>query len=142
MNQDLYTIGEGIYGIDSDVFILDDEIKDFLIDAAHMSKRRRSRICLHPSPEAHTQEMIICLLEDSDIPVHSHPQESCESYHVIYGDLNVEVYRETEVETHILECGCLYWQSGGIWHRPYSNDVSIYHEVLYGPFSKCKMILQ
>jgi cupin fold WbuC family metalloprotein len=142
MIESLTMIGDEVYRVESDTFVFSETLKEFLILKAHNSKRSRSRICLHPSPQAFTQEMIICLLADSHIPMHSHSAEACESYHILEGILYVEVSQESDSETHILDKGALYWQRGGVWHRPYSRNICIYHEVLYGAAREGQMILR
>jgi len=123
------------------VFVLDDAVVKSLIQAACMSPLRRARICLHQDLESPVQEMIIALCSDSVVHPHRHPSHKPESYHLVYGEMDVNIYDSKGLcvqQIHLRQDGDrMYRIRGGVWHQPLAiSRCAIYHEVYTGPFSK------
>ena len=72
-------------------YSLKSDIHEFLINKAILSKRSRCRLCLHNNPSAINQEMIICLLKDSNIPIHAHVNKE-ESFKIEKGFLKYSIF--------------------------------------------------
>jgi cupin fold WbuC family metalloprotein len=109
---------------------------------AAKSLQKRSRLLLHDSSESLVQEMIICAHKDSYIRTHRHPKGKAESYHIIEGELSVNIYAEDGELEATFELGrsvgnIAYRVRGGIYHQPRAiTEWAIYHEVFTGPFDK------
>ena len=127
------------------IFTYSNELRDYIIELAYKSYMKRSRICLHDDLKSLTQEMILCLTSEASIERHFHPASKHESYHVLEGTLYVDIYDKNDTVAQTVEIGPkdgLYWQRGGVKHRPYCKEgFCIYHEVFYGPFNKEKDVL-
>lgn len=123
------------------VFVLDAAVVDSLKQAARMSPLRRARICLHSGLESPVQEMIIALCSDSVVEPHRHPIHKPESYHLVDGAMDVNIFdvagRRIQ-EIQLREDGArMYRIRGNVWHQPLAvSECVVYHEVYTGPFSK------
>jgi cupin fold WbuC family metalloprotein len=125
------------------VFLLDAAVVESLKQAARMSPLRRARICMHQDLESPVQEMIIALCRDSLVQPHRHPTRKPESYHLIEGNMNVNIFDDSGILIQVLELRQngprLYRIEGGVWHQPVAiSECAIYHEVYTGPFTKEK----
>ena len=106
------------------------------------SPLHRSRILLHRSHADVVQEMVICIHYDSYIRPHRHPTGKAESYHIIEGELQVNIYNDTGKDRTTFRLGgtsrnVMYRLAGGIYHQPLAvSEWAIYHEVYTGPFDK------
>jgi len=123
------------------IFVLEKKIIELLKIEAKLSPLKRARICLHANHECPVQEMIIALRKDSIIEPHRHPPHKPESYHLIEGELNVNIFdssgRRTQTVHLRVNSAVMYRISGNVWHQPESvSDCSVYHEVYSGPFEK------
>ncbi len=116
---------------------------DELVRAAAAEPLRRSRICLHRSPDDLTQEMIIALWQDSYVPPHRHTAKS-ESFHIIRGALDIVFFNDTSEITRVVSLGepggnkpFVYRLSADYWHTVLvRTEVAVFHETTTGPFSK------
>jgi cupin fold WbuC family metalloprotein len=105
------------------------------------AKRRRSRLCLHHDDDDLLHEMIIVFHRDAIIRPHRHRGKS-ESYHVIFGELNIILFDDDGRPTRIITMGDLasgktlvYRQSSPIWHSVIiKSEYAAIHEVTNGPF--------
>lgn len=119
-----------------------------LVRAAAAEPLRRSRICLHRSPDDLTQEMIIALWQDSYVPPHRHLGKS-ESFHIIRGALDIVFFDDAGQITRVVslaEAGGIkpfvYRLSADYWHTVLvRTEVAVFHETTTGPFSKTHSIL-
>lgn len=125
----------------ADVFILDSSAIHSLKLAALNSPLRRARICLHSDAESPVQEMVIALFRDSVIEPHRHPLHKPESYHLVEGQMNVNIFDEQGHCIRQIEMrgdGIRMYRIGGnVWHQPVAvSEYVVYHEVYTGPFDK------
>lgn len=108
------------------------------IQATHAPKRR-ARIELHGN-HFEVQEMVICLCRGSYVRPHRHPVGKAESYHVIEGTLQAQIFDEAgklTQEVILYDKSPLYRLAGGIYHGPAAlTEFAIYHEVYPGPWAK------
>ena len=123
------------------VFVLDAATVELLKNAARKSTLRRARMCLHLGLESPVQEMIIALCKDSIIEPHRHPINKPESYHLVDGAMNVNIYNsmgDCIQQIQLRQKGVrMYRIEGGVWHQPLAvTNCVVYHEVYTGPFSK------
>lgn len=123
------------------VFVFNIATLESLKNAARANLMRRARICLHSNLESPVQEMIIALCSDSIIEPHRHPANKPESYHLIDGEMDVNIFDESG---NVIECihlrhghASMYRIDGNVWHQPIAvSECAVYHEVYTGPFNK------
>jgi glucose-6-phosphate isomerase len=86
--------------------------------------------------------MIIAAHSQTVMLPHCHPKLKAESYHVIEGDLLVNLFSESgqlirTVHLFAEKNPRLYRIEGGVWHQPVpQSEWVVYHEVFQGPFNK------
>ena len=125
-----------------EIFVLTDQIIKELKTLAEKSELKRSRICLHEDLNDSVHEMIIVSHVSSVIEPHKHPLNKPESYHVIEGQLGVEIFNEKKETLQSLVLSStkhpkMYRITGDVWHRPRAlTNWVVYHEVAAGPFKK------
>lgn len=125
-----------------DMFVLQEAHVCELKKLALQHQLKRSRLCLHRSRDEAVQEMIIVAHRDSHLEAHKHPLHKPESYHMIEGELAVNVFAEDGeiIERLILRHDAyprMYRIQGNIWHQPIPiSEWVVYHEVYTGPFDK------
>ena len=73
-------------------FIYTNKERALLIKAAEKSQSKTSRICMHNNPNEDTQNMIICIMPHQEFRTHMHPLGKSESYTIIEGILNVDIF--------------------------------------------------
>jgi cupin fold WbuC family metalloprotein len=130
------------------VFYNHDEIvevgRDWLEELKHrayVADQKRARLCLHHSPDDVLHEMIIVFHVDTVIRPHRHLRKT-ESFHVIFGELDVVLFDEEGNVTRIVEMGDaasgktqVYRLSGPAWHSVIiRSEYAGIHEVTNGPF--------
>jgi len=114
---------------------------DRLRATAQTSPLRRSRLCLHHSPDDPLHEMIICFCRDTIIRPHRHLTKS-ESFHVIEGELDVLFFDEYGHPERRVAMGpvnsgrtTVYRLDAPSWHSVIVHSpFAIIHEVTNGPF--------
>lgn len=125
-----------------DVFVLQELHLVQLKELASRHELKRSRLCLHSSRGAPVQEMIIVVHRDSYLKPHKHPPGKPESYHVIEGELAVNLFTGDGVlyDRIVLRHNGfprMYRICGDVWHQPVPlSEWVVYHEVYTGPFEK------
>ena len=128
----------------SDVFFLNQNEILNLKELALNHVLKRSRLCLHSSNINNVQEMIIVAHKSSIIETHRHPIDKPESYHVLEGQLMVNIYNDNGIiisqETlYADKHPRMYRIEGNIWHQPIPmTEWVVYHEVATGTFEKEK----
>jgi cupin fold WbuC family metalloprotein len=108
---------------------------------ARGAERKRSRLCLHHSDDDLLHEMIIVFHRDAVIRPHRHRGKT-ESYHVIFGELDIVLFDDQGQPTRIISMGDLasgktlvYRQSSPVWHSVIiRSEYAAIHEVTNGPF--------
>jgi cupin fold WbuC family metalloprotein len=103
--------------------------------------RKRSRLCLHHNDDDPLHEMIIVFHRDAVIRPHRHRGKT-ESYHVIFGELDIVLFDDQGRPTRIISMGDLasgktliYRQSSPRWHSVIiRSEYAAIHEVTNGPF--------
>jgi len=116
---------------------------------ARNSKNLRSRICIHKNNHSKINEMIIALKKGSYIRPHIHPNSKSESYHVIEGNMIVNVFNKKGKIIKRIKMGPVkskenfyYRMSKGYYHMPVAtSNWCIYHEIYSGPFIKEKDVI-
>ena len=125
-----------------DVFVMQQSHVDELKRIALLHQFKRSRLCLHGSRNDAVQEMIIVAHRDSKLEAHRHPPLKPESYHVIEGELAVNIFSDNGeiIKQIVLRHDAyprMYRIQGNIWHQPIPiSEWVVYHEVYTGPFDK------
>jgi cupin fold WbuC family metalloprotein len=105
------------------------------------AKRKRSRLCLHHGDDDLLHEMIIVFHRDAVIRPHRHARKS-ESYHIVFGALDVVLFDDNGHATRIIHMGDLasgktlvYRKSVPVWHSLIvRSEFAAVHEVTNGPF--------
>ena len=104
---------------------------------------RRSRLLLHHAPTDPTHEMIIVAHKSTYIRAHRHPAHKSESYHILEGKMNVNIYDDSGAIRDVVRLAAdgsealMIRVQGGTWHEPVPvTEWMVYHEVYSGPFEK------
>ena len=108
---------------------------------AYAADQKRARLCLHHSPDDTLHEMIIVFHVDTVVRPHRHLAKT-ESFHVIFGLLDVVLFDEEGNVTRIVEMGDaasgktqVYRLSSPAWHSVLiKTEYAGIHEVTNGPF--------
>jgi glucose-6-phosphate isomerase len=109
------------------------------------SKIKRSRILMHISNKSKVHEMIIALMKNSYVPPHQHPKHKSESYFIIQGTMDLNIFNNKGKQIRKISMGDykskkpFYYRmsQGGHWHMPVATSkFCIYHETFSGPFEK------
>lgn len=117
------------------------ELCEKLVTLAKADPLNRARVCLHSSPDAPVQEMVIAFTKKSKTLPHRHHNKS-ESYHLISGEVDVVLFDETGKETQRITLSSdsrkgnlMYRLSDPVWHTVEAkSEVVIMHETTSGPF--------
>jgi cupin fold WbuC family metalloprotein len=102
--NDLTEIGDGIFYSSHPLPIIDQQLVDFLKQAARATPRRRARFCAHPSAEADQHDMLIVSDRDTYIAPHRHLAKS-ETFVVLEGAVDVILLDEAGGVTEIVPMG-------------------------------------
>jgi cupin fold WbuC family metalloprotein len=134
-------INEGVFQLEEDFSVLEEDMIKTLIDESIRSNKRRARINFHPNGRSNCQEMIICLQNDAELPIHYHENKS-ESFHVIEGTLGIVLLDEGFDKN--ADFIILNGEVGPVYYRLNSSkahlvvglsDYVIFHEVTEGPYN-------
>ena len=144
--EDFQLINENTLRFSGDVFIWDDNIKATLRRLALSSGKGSSRICLHESEKETTQSMVIYLVENKEFRRHVHPKGCSESYTIIDGELNVDIFETPHKDAYrtvaLNKNSPVYMHRGGVIHRPYTGNIACtYHEVYHSSFIKVRDVV-
>jgi len=109
--------------------------------SAYEADMKRARLCLHRDPEDVLHEMVIVFHRDTLVRPHRHHGKS-ESFHVIFGELDVILYDEAGRPVRAVRLGdpgngrsLMYRLSGPLWHSVVvHSEYAAIHEVTNGPF--------
>jgi len=134
VKPDLYLLNEKILSINYDDI-------EFLKKQVSNSDKGRVRINLHPNSEDLLHEMIIAISPNSYIRPHIHENKS-ESFHIIYGDVDIVIFDELGNITDVLELSAnniqkpfYYRMSVPKFHTLIvRSDLLVVHEITNGPF--------
>ena len=108
---------------------------------AFEADQKRARLCLHKSPDDLLHEMLIVFHRDTLIRPHRHIRKS-ESYHIIFGELDIILYSDDGRPTRVVSMGPLasgksnvYRLGAPVWHSVIiRSEYAAIHEVTNGPF--------
>ena len=108
---------------------------------AYEADMKRARLCLHSSPDDPLHEMIIVFHRDTVIRPHRHRAKT-ESYHIIFGELDIVLFDENGCPTRVISMGDLasgktlvYRMNSPVWHSVIiRSEYAAIHEVTNGPF--------
>jgi cupin fold WbuC family metalloprotein len=107
------------------------------------NRRKRIRLCVHPSLDDRIHEMLIILSRETYIRPHIHQGKS-ESFHMIEGSLDVVVFDEHGNILDVVELGdcatdrtLFYRLSDPHYHMPLiRSEIVLFHETTNGPFRR------
>ena len=128
------------------IFILSEDMIEFLLSAAKNNKSRQSRLCAHHNYKDLLHEIIIIHLKGNYVPPHKHVNK-IESFHIIKGMLAVVIFSD---DGNIMRIVILGGKSKNLYYRLSDNfyhtvvplsEYVVFHEVTNGPFNKGDMIL-
>jgi cupin fold WbuC family metalloprotein len=108
---------------------------------AYEADQKRARLCLHHSPDDLLHEMVIVFHRDTVIRPHRHHEKS-ESFHMIFGELDVLFFDEEGRPTRSISMGDgtsgktqIYRLSRPLWHSVIvRSEYACIHEATNGPF--------
>jgi cupin fold WbuC family metalloprotein len=108
---------------------------------AFEADQKRARLCLHKSPDDLLHEMLIVFHRDTLVRPHRHQGKS-ESYHIIFGELDIVLFTEDGRPARVVSMGNLasgkshiYRLSQPVWHSVIvRSEYAAIHEVTNGPF--------
>ncbi len=115
---------------------------------ANTNKRKRVRLCAHPSTEDSLHEMLIVHQNGNYVPPHKHPGKS-ESFHIIEGTLQVVIFNDDGTIYDVLtlsssmmeKCFIYYRLSKSLYHTVIPvSDIVVFHETTNGPFYREDMV--
>lgn len=128
-----------IYNKESIAIVTADQL-DSLKELAQSAPLKRSRLCLHLSPDDLVQEMVIVLQKDTLIRPHRHKNKS-ESFHLIEGSILVVLFDENINPKQFIHLSAngqhpfMYRLSSDEWHTVIClSEYAVFHEVTTGPF--------
>jgi len=115
------------------------DIYEFLTIKTILNKRSRCRLCLHDSPSSINQEMIICLLKNSNIPIHAHIHKE-ESFKIEKGFLKYSIFdkKGNVVSENFLDSTSdkVLVPQGTFHSFKILSEFAIFREWTKGPFSR------
>jgi cupin fold WbuC family metalloprotein len=108
---------------------------------AYESESKRARLCLHHGPGEMVHEMIIVFHRAAISRPHRHRGKT-ESYHMIFGELDILLFDESGRPTRLVPMGDfasgktqVYRMNSPIWHSVIiRSEYAAVHEVTNGPF--------
>ncbi|MEO1206512.1 MAG: WbuC family cupin fold metalloprotein [Pseudomonadota bacterium] len=122
---------------------VDNEVLNFLKERASETKRGRCRLCLHPTPDAIQQEMVIVMRGDSYVRPHAHVGKG-ETLLVLDGQATAPIFSEDGAIVDAISLGptgsgrtFFYRMPEQVYHGLWiSTDWLVYVETTIGPFSR------
>jgi cupin fold WbuC family metalloprotein len=125
----------------------DDAIVDFLKREASRAARLRCRLCLHHSPEARQQEMLIVMHRDSFVAPHKHVGKD-ETLLVLEGTAAAPVFDDDGNVAEAIELGqqgsgrCFFYHMPeGVYHGlSIESEWLVYVETTLGPFRRAATV--
>lgn len=115
------------------------DIHEFLLIKSVLSERSRCRLCLHNNPSSELQEMIICHLNNCDVPIHAHLTKG-ETFKVEKGILKYNIFdeegnllRENNIDSNSEK---IFVPKGTFHNFEILSPFAIFREWTSGPFSK------
>ena len=113
-----------------------------LIIMARETKRKRIRICAHPSPDNPVHDMLIVHFYDTYVRPHRHLNKD-ETFHIIQGELKVVIFNDDGAIKDIVNMGeygsgktFFYRMSKSYYHTVIPiSEIAVFHETTKGPFS-------
>jgi cupin fold WbuC family metalloprotein len=141
--QDLRRESAEVYYGKGTIARADAAVVDFLKREAAAAPRRRCRLCLHASPEAHQQEMLIVMHRDSFVVPHRHVGND-ETMLVLEGNALAPIFDDHGGLAEVIPMGppdsgrtFLYHMPEGVWHGlEIDTDWLVYVETTIGPFRR------
>ena len=123
------------------VVVVGAEWYDILRTNALTATKKRSRLCLHRDPSERLHEMLIVFHRDAVVQPHRHTGKT-ESYHIVFGELDIVLFDDDGKATKIVELGELnsgkphvYRLNIPVWHSVLvRSEYAAIHEVTNGPF--------
>lgn len=100
----LKAVAPGVFYTDADIVAMDYSIVSRLKTEAMASPLRRARLCAHPSPDSHQQDMLIVSHRDTYVPPHRHLGKT-ETLLVLEGTADVLLFDASGAMTEVLPMG-------------------------------------
>jgi cupin fold WbuC family metalloprotein len=121
---------------------IDQQAIQDVIDLAYVSPKKRARIVMHENDDSPMQEMLICMLRETELPIHKHLNKE-ESYFLIQGEMVITLYGDGKhgpewFDELILNKESPYARvKAGAWHHPkIKSDYVVILETTQGPWRK------
>ncbi len=132
-----------VYYASGTVARVDADVISFLRKEAAVAPRRRCRLCLHATPEARQQEMLIVMHRDSFVPPHKHAGKD-ETLLVLEGEAQAPIFGEDGEVLDVLALGpqssgrtFFYHMPEGVYHGlAIETEWFVYVETTLGPFRR------
>jgi cupin fold WbuC family metalloprotein len=130
-----------LFNYNSDKFI------KILLKKSLLSKRNRSRLLVHLEKKSLIQEMFIVAQQDAHMPVHRHPKNKSESYHILYGKLRVFIFNDDQSVNKFFDLDSkknfyLRFATPNFWHMPVvMSKFCYFKETFPGPFVKRRDVI-
>lgn len=128
------------------IFNKDNNFKK-LLRKSLLSIRNRSRLLVHLTKNNLIQEMFIVAQQNSHMPVHRHPKNKTESYHIIFGKLRVFIFNNDQSVNKYFDLDSkknfyLRFSKANFWHMPVVlSKFCYFKETFSGPFNKQKDVI-
>ena len=124
-----------------------DNFFKILFKKSLLSKRNRSRLLVHLEKKSLIQEMFIVAQQDAHMPVHRHPKNKSESYHILYGKLRVFIFNDDQSVNKFFDLDSkknfyLRFATTNFWHMPVvMSKFCYFKETFPGPFVKRRDVI-
>jgi cupin fold WbuC family metalloprotein len=125
---------------------VDQSYIDYLKARARGNRRRRVRLCAHPSTDSKVHEMLIVHARGTYVRPHLHLHKA-ESYHVIEGRADVVLFSPEGVMEGVVPLGepgsgrVFFFRLEDMRYHSFivQSDVFVFHETTNGPFVRADM---
>ena len=125
-----------------DITVISSHDIDSLIAMGRVTKRKRIRICAHPSSDNAVHDMLIVHFQDTYVQPHKHLNKD-ETFHIIKGELKIVIFNDNGTVNKIINMGeygsgrtFFYRMSKSYFHTVIpKSDVIVFHETTKGPFN-------
>jgi len=140
--MDWIHVGPDVFSVKGPFITASSQDIDELKLAALQSRRRRARLCAHPSTENQIHEMLIAFASDSYVRPHRHTNKS-ESFHVVEGEADVILFSDEGRVTDVISLGNMssgksfyYRMNDSLFHTLRIRFTSfVIHETTNGPLN-------
>jgi cupin fold WbuC family metalloprotein len=124
-----------------------DNFFKILFKKSLLSIRSRSRLLVHLNKKSLVQEMFIVAQQTAHMPVHRHPKNKSESYHILYGKLRIFIFNDDQSVKNFFDLDSkknfyLRFSNPYFWHMPVvMSKFCYFKETFPGPFNKQRDVI-